>query len=234
MSEVLGTPIKPPANLTGFIHFNHPNAHQDNNSTIIHNVSAWAVFGMFFIIIPAAGTLLRERDCGVLDRIFIAPAHKAGFLLGKMLSYLVINLCQLLLMFVIAYFIFPLLHLPALELTSLALLLSLTSGLVISITAACTAILLGSWLRSYEQVSSIGSLFVIVAAAIGGIMVPTYLMPENLQLISHYSPLYWAQQLLWQSLNHNFPSLLLIGNSLLFAVVCFLVGSYKLSKISER
>ncbi|MEZ4525561.1 MAG: ABC transporter permease [Desulfobacterales bacterium] len=46
--------------------------------------------------------------------------------------------------------------------------------------------------RTYEQASMFGPVSVVIAAALGGIMVPVYVMPRVMQQISHFSPLAWG------------------------------------------
>jgi ABC-2 type transport system permease protein len=59
--------------------------------------------------------------------------------------------------------------------------------------AACGyGILLGTMARTDEQASTFGAVSVVIAAAIGGIMVPVYVMPQFMQKISVLSPLSWG------------------------------------------
>jgi ABC-2 type transport system permease protein len=59
--------------------------------------------------------------------------------------------------------------------------------------AACGyGILLGTVARTYEQASMFGAVSVVIAAAVGGIMVPVYVMPEMMRRISDFSPLAWG------------------------------------------
>ena len=55
-------------------------------------------------------------------------------------------------------------------------------------------ILLGTLSRTYEQLSMVGPISIVIAAALGGIMVPVYAMPEIMRKISSYSPLAWGHE----------------------------------------
>jgi ABC-2 type transport system permease protein len=46
--------------------------------------------------------------------------------------------------------------------------------------------------RTYEQASMIAAISVVVAAAIGGVMVPVFAMPRLMRTISQISPLSWG------------------------------------------
>ena len=64
--------------------------------------------------------------------------------------------------------------------------------LCVSFAACGFGIFLGSISNSYEQASALGASFVVTAAAIGGVMVPVYAMPEIMQELSIVSPLNWG------------------------------------------
>ena len=155
------------------------------------NVPAWALFGMFFTAIPIAGTILQERRSGIWNRLTSMPVSHIVLFSGKVLAYTGVCFCQFLLVGVIGSLFFPYLGLPAFTfghgLLTL-LLVVLCSGL-----AACGyGIFLGTVCSSYEQVSALGSITVVLAAAIGGVMVPVYAMPLLMQKLSVISPLNWG------------------------------------------
>ncbi|MFT5247379.1 MAG: ABC-2 type transport system permease protein, partial [Gammaproteobacteria bacterium] len=98
-------------------------------------------------------------------------------------------------------------------------LLILGSGLA----AAGLGQLLGALFQSQQQASATGAISIIILAALGGIWVPTFAMPEWLQTVSMISPLNWAmggfQDILLRGLGvvEILPETgLLIG----FAVIC--------------
>jgi len=68
--------------------------------------------------------------------------------------------------------------------------------LVVAISAALAAcgygILVGVLARSYDQASTFGAVSVVIAAAMGGVMVPVYVMPRAMQDLSVVSPLGWG------------------------------------------
>ena len=155
------------------------------------NVPAWALFGMFFTAIPIAGAILQERKSGIWLRLASLPVSHLESFTGKALAYIGVCLGQFLLIALIGTFLFPHLGLPVFMVTvhPLAVLLTvLFSGL-----AACSfGILLGMVCRTYEQASTLGATAVVVSAAMGGVMVPVYAMPQILQRLSLLSPLNWG------------------------------------------
>lgn len=167
-----------------------------NNSTIIpnsvqHNVPAWTLFAMFFICIPLAGNIIRERDDGSAFRLLTMPGSYMIVILGKMLTYVFVSLIQFALMLCVGVFILPLLGLPQLNIGNnlpVLFLVAFSAGLA----ATGFGLLVGTIATSHDQASLFGAVFVIILAAIGGIWVPTFVMPEVMKKISVISPLNWG------------------------------------------
>jgi ABC-2 type transport system permease protein len=64
--------------------------------------------------------------------------------------------------------------------------------LCVALAASAFGLLLGVAARTYEQASMIGAIAVVIAAAIGGVMVPVFAMPRLMRDISQMSPLAWG------------------------------------------
>jgi ABC-2 type transport system permease protein len=160
-------------------------------TTVQQNVPAWTLFGMFFIVVPLGGSLLRERQGEMLVRLLTMPQSCLTILGGKIISYLMICIVQFLLIMVVGRFFLPLLGTPVLDMgSSPAAIVLITFA---SALAACGyGILLGTMARTYEQASTFGAVSVVIAAALGGIMVPVFVMPPLMQKISLFSPLSWG------------------------------------------
>jgi ABC-2 type transport system permease protein len=160
-------------------------------SAIQHNIPAWTLFGMFFIVVPLGGSLLRERQSGMLVRLLTLPMSCLTILTAKIVAYALVCMAQFGLVLAVGKFLLPLFGTPALEAGSSPMTL-----IIIALSAALAAcgygILLGTMARTYEQASTFGAVSVVIAAVIGGIMVPVFAMPPLMQKISHFSPLSWG------------------------------------------
>jgi ABC-2 type transport system permease protein len=156
------------------------------------NVPAWTLFGMFFIVVPMAGGLVRERQEMILARLMTLPVSPLLLLAGRVLTYLAVCLAQALLIAAIGRFLLPLLGASQLELGNAPPAALLLMALSSALAAAGYGILVGSLARSYEQASIFGAISVVVAAAIGGVMVPVFAMPPTMQRLSALSPLNWG------------------------------------------
>ncbi|MBI5589559.1 MAG: ABC transporter permease [Deltaproteobacteria bacterium] len=160
-------------------------------TSVQHNVSAWAVFGMFFIVLPLGGVIIRERQDGTFVRLRTLPVPYLTILLGKLMAYVTVCWGQFLFIVLVGKVGLPLLGAPVLTLGSdpMALVVVVTS---IALAACGYGIMLGTLARTFEQASMFGPVSVVCAAAIGGIMVPVYAMPHLMQKISLFSPLAWG------------------------------------------
>ncbi len=195
------------------------------------NVPAWALFGMFFTAIPIAGALLQERKSGIRVRLATLPIPHLLLLSGKVLAYMGVCLCQFLLVSLIGSLLFPYIGLPAFTVSqhlSAVLVIVLCSSL-----AACGyGIFLGMACSTYEQASTVGATTVVAAAAIGGVMVPVYAMPQTMQRLSIISPLNWGLTAFHDLLvrGYSFPAILDdLGRLTLFFLLTILLA-WKLAR----
>ncbi|MBP1696965.1 MAG: type transporter [Deltaproteobacteria bacterium] len=148
------------------------------------NVPAYTIFGVFFIVLTLASSFLQEKKDGTFQRILAAPLSKTALLIGKLLPYYLVNLIQIALMFCIGVVVFgmKLGHLPALVIVSLALAAA-ANGLGLLVAA------LG---KTEAQVNGLSVLLAITLSALGGMMVPTFIMPNLMKTLSLFTPHAWA------------------------------------------
>jgi len=160
-------------------------------NAVQHNVPAWILFGIFFIVVPLGINLVKEKNLGTYIRLRTSPVSYAVILGGKIVTYTVICLIQFALMLLIAKYIFPLIGLiefdPGGQLP-LMLLIAFVAGLA----AIGLGILIGTIAETQEQSAPFGAIFVIILAALGGVWVPTFIMPEVMQKVSAFSPMNWG------------------------------------------
>lgn len=160
-------------------------------NSVQHNVPAWTLFGMFFIVIPLAGSMIKERDDGSVQRLQTMPVPFVTLLGGKIGLYLLVCMLQFGLMIAVGFWLLPQLGLPVLEVSGSWLALSVIA-LVAALAAVGYGIMVGTLFRTHAQATTFGSVSVVILASIGGIWVPTYVMPEMLQTLGLISPLGWG------------------------------------------
>ncbi|HYG39450.1 MAG TPA: ABC transporter permease [Cytophagales bacterium] len=163
---------------------NIPNATQ-------HNIPAWTVFAMFFVVISLGSSVVKEKLSGSFIRLKTLPTSYFIALISKQISYLLVTLAQVVVIFSIGVFLFPLIGLPKLNLPSDLvglLIVSLISGWC----AISYAIAIGVFAQTQEQANGFGAVSIVILAAIGGILVPSFAMPESFQVLMILSPLHWC------------------------------------------
>jgi ABC-2 type transport system permease protein len=161
-----------------------PNASQ-------HNVPAWTIFAMFFIVISLGGVMVREKNSGSFLRLKTLPASYMNALFSKQFVYLLVTILQAAVIFLIGNKIFPYIGLPALNIPAdIWGLLAVT--IVCGYCAVSYAICVGVFANTPEQSNGFGAVSILILAALGGLMVPSFAMPANLQKFLSISPLHWA------------------------------------------
>jgi ABC-2 type transport system permease protein len=156
-----------------------------------HNIPAWTIFAMFFVVISLGSSVVKEKLNGSFVRLKTLPTNYLVALLSKQLTYLVVTLAQAAVIFSIGIWLFPHLGLPKLQLPDDLfglLLVSLISGWC----AVSFAICVGIFAQTQEQANGIGAVSIVLLAAIGGLLVPSFAMPESFRTIIKLSPLHWC------------------------------------------
>lgn len=160
-------------------------------SSVQHNVPAWLLFAMFFIAVPLSTTLIHERQQGTLMRLQSMGVSAAQVLTGKVLPYLLVNLMQVVLLFLIGLYLIPLMGGDKLTLGDAPAGLVLVS-VAASLAAVCYALFIARITSTVEQATIVAAVFNIIMAAIGGVMVPRFLMPETMRQLGDFSPMAWG------------------------------------------
>jgi ABC-2 type transport system permease protein len=160
-------------------------------NTVQHNVPAWTIFSMFFIVIPLTSSLIQEREESSLFRLLSLPIPYILLLLAKSSVYLIVCLVQCTLMILAGIYILPLFQIPMLSIGDQFFPLALMA-FATSLAALGYGLMIGTLSTTHQQAAGFGSVSIIILAALGGIWVPIYMMPEIMRHIALYSPLNWA------------------------------------------
>jgi len=188
-------------------------------SAVQHNVPAWLVFGMFFVIASLSSLLVEERSTGTLARLQSLGVPRGVLLASKALPYLGVNAVQAALMLAVGVWLMPLIGGEALSLSGIDWGALLTALGAISLAAVGMALALACAFRTHAQASAIGPVVNVLLAAIGGIMVPKFVMPASMQRIAELSPMNWGLEALLNVLTRGGD----VASTLPFALrlVCF-------------
>lgn len=160
-------------------------------NSVQHNVPAWTIFAMFFIVIPLTQSLIKEREEGSLFRLLTLPVNYMNLLMAKVGVYLIVCIIQTMLMLLTGVLLIPLFNLPMLDLGNEYLALVVMT-VAVAMAAVGFGLMIGTISKTHQQAAAFGSIAVIILAAMGGLWVPLYLMPPIMRQLSEISPLNWA------------------------------------------
>jgi len=168
------------------------------NIGLVQAVVGTAIMMLLFSIANIGGSLLDEKENGTLKRLLYAPLKTTDILFGKMLTALSISIVQLVVMFIFSWLAFGLnifKDVPAL------LLMILCTAFAV----AGFGIFLVSFVKTRQQLNGFSSLIILTMSAIGGSMIPLFIMPEFMQKIAVISLNYWGIQgfydIFWRELS---------------------------------
>ncbi|MDR2508384.1 MAG: ABC transporter permease [Candidatus Accumulibacter sp.] len=163
-------------------------------SAVQQNVPAWLIFSMFFVVIPISAVFIGERQRGTLQRLRAQRVSFGLVLAGKFAPFVLVNQLQAVVMVAIGRWLVPLFGGEALTLPDGAGALAALWLLSLAVSAAAVgwALLIASLARSSEQATVLGGGGNILMGAIGGIMVPRFVMPVTMQPWTRLSPMDWA------------------------------------------
>ena len=181
-----------------------------------------AGIGVMFLLFSASaagGAILDESESGTLDRILSSRVTMNTLLLGKLLYSALLGFTQLTVMFLWGALVFKVelfRHLGGFivmaSVTSLA-----SAGLGLALASAC---------KTRAQLGALTTLVVLVMSALGGSMVPRFIMPELLQKIGLVTFNAWAldgfTKIFWREepVTHVWPQVLvLLGAATLFFAI---------------
>lgn len=160
-------------------------------SSVQQSVPAWLIFGMFFIMIPLSNVMTGERQTNTITRLRLAKSSAFSLLFAKLIPYFMINQFQFIGMIALGIYFLPIFGIEGFHLYGAFWHYGLLS-IAISLSALGYALLVSVLAKTPEHAVVLGGGGNIIMAALGGIMVPSYMMPETMQTISLISPMSWS------------------------------------------
>jgi ABC-2 type transport system permease protein len=181
-----------------------------------------AGLGVMFLMFSAAGAggaLIEEAESGTLDRILGTRVTMTQLLLGKLLYLSLVAVTQLSIMFIWGQIFFGVelaRHLPGF----------LIMSAVTAVACSCFGLVLAAASKTRMQLVALSNLLILVMSALGGSMVPRYLLSETIQrlglvtlnawAIDGFLKVFWREEPLWKLWPQ--VTVLLAAAGVLFAV----------------
>jgi ABC-2 type transport system permease protein len=154
-------------------------------SAVTYYAGAVAMLFLLFSALSGAMSYLDERESGLLDRLAIGPGGVGVLIDGKFMFLCVQGFLQVAVIFLVGWAVF------GIELWSHILPWAGTTAAA-ALAAAGLALAFVTLCRSKQQAQSLGQMLILVVSAVGGSMVPRYLMPGYVQAVGWATPNTWA------------------------------------------
>lgn len=152
---------------------------------VAYSAGAVAFMFLLFASVHGAVSLLEEQESGILDRVLAGPGGVGVLVDGKFLYVIGQGFVQVSVIFAVAWLVYGV-DVPG----------HLGPWLVISGAAslACAglAMLLATACATRRQAQTVANTVILVLSALGGSMVPRFLMPEVLKDAGWLTPNTWA------------------------------------------
>ena len=158
-----------------------------------HNVPAWTIFAMFFVIMSLGGSVVKEKVSGSYIRLKTLPTSYHVALISKQVVYLGVTMLQAAVIFSIGIWLFPYIGLPALNPPSDIVALIITT-LICGWYAVSYSICVGVYSDTQEQSNGFGAVSIVILACVGGLMVPSFAMQGAFKTAADVSPMHWCLQ----------------------------------------
>ena len=165
------------------------------NAAVTYYAGAVAILFLLFSAMQSAAVLIDERSSGILDRIAVVPRGPEVVVYGKFLFLVAQGVIQASLIFATAAVLYDV---DVISRFGLWLLVTVAaamaaSGQALAVAATCT---------TKQQAQTISTFVVLVCSAVGGSMVPRFMMPLWLQDLGRFTPNAWVieayQDALWR------------------------------------
>ncbi|MEY4566020.1 MAG: hypothetical protein RLY14_990, partial [Planctomycetota bacterium] len=144
-----------------------------------------AVMFLLFSVTGGGGSLLEEKENSTLERLLASQLTMDQLLMGKWLYLTLLGSLQITVMFLWGQFVFGVELIQHLD--GFILMTLVTSG-----AASSFALLLATLCGSRSQLNWISIVLVLGMSALGGSMVPRYLMSERIQELGLFTFNAWA------------------------------------------
>ena len=145
-----------------------------SNPLVAMSAAGIAVMFLLFSAAGSGGSILEEEETGTLERLLCSNLSMTQLLLGKWLFITAQGVLQVTAMFLWGQWVFGvdlLGHLPGFASMTLAT----------AAAASSFALLLATACRSRTQLNGVSTILILTMSALGGSMVPRYVMSESMQ-----------------------------------------------------
>lgn len=170
-------------------------------------VPSFTVMFAFFLVLTVGWLFVGERRQGTMKRLKAAPLDRSQILLGKLVPCFALSVFQGLFMLAAGKVAFGMSWGSRPDLL-------VAVALCTSLSATGLSLFVASVARTETQVAIYGTLLVIVLAGVSGCLTgDREMMPEQMQLVSRFTPHAWALDAYKQLLTTADPNVEMVGQA---------------------
>jgi len=167
------------------------------NPVVAMYAAGIAVMFLLFSATTASGAILEERENSTLERLLCSRMTMDHLLMGKWCYLVMIGCLQTTLMFTAGWLFFGLNLFGHLD--GFAVMTLVTAG-----AAASFALMMAAMCKTRTQLGWVSTILILSMSALGGSMVPRYLMSETIQSVGQFTFNAWAldgyNKIFWREL----------------------------------
>lgn len=194
----------------------------DNKQNPVVSMYAAGIAVMFLLFSATGngGSLLEEEENQTLERLMCSRLGMTQLLIGKWLLLMLIGAAQVTVMFIWAQLVF------GVDVVGHAVGFTLMTA-VTAAAASSLALVLAAACKTRAQLNAVSVILILTMSALGGSMIPRYIMSDSMQQIGRVTFNAWAidgyTKLFWRDLpaTELGPELAVLGGS---AIVLLLVA----------
>ncbi len=160
---------------------------RDRSPAIAYLAAGTAVMFLLFSASGAGGALLEEQESGTLQRLLATSLSMPTLLLGKWLFVAALGFVQVTIMFVWGSAVFGLKLWTPTHLIGFATMTVATAA-----AASALGLIFATACRSRAQLSGLSTLLILSMSAVGGSMVPRYIMSDTMRSLGYFTFNAWA------------------------------------------
>lgn len=160
-------------------------AEGERDPAVTYYAGAITIMFLYFAALQGAVSMIEDRTSGIIDRLMLTRGGAGALVAGKYLFLTGQGVVQAVTVFVVAWLGYEVMFWSAPGAFAVTTLLAATS-------AAGLAMAIVSVAATRAQALATGNAIVLVMSAVGGSMVPRYMMPEWIQDLGAMTPTGWV------------------------------------------
>ena len=151
----------------------------EKRSMVAYYAAGIGVMFLLFSVAGASGSLLEDQEAGILERMISSPLGMTRLLIANWVWITLMGMVSMFILYLFATFVFGLGPWNGARIVSCIVITLFTAA-----AASALGLLLATACRTRGQLAGISTVIILVMSALGGSMVPRFLMPEIIREIS--------------------------------------------------